>query len=441
MPDGQENLVTHENLPSRITNSVVVVDGGDGCPGNTHNFPKGTAIAIREGINRAVPKLKHVEHWIECQWQGFVQASGYGHFKRPERADVGGAVKSGADNKMSAPQLSEDEVLHLLQVARQDAAGGNGRFLEPKDPSGVALLLAPPPGADDLALFDILNTAFSPRENSDDRLLLAVARALAQRFGRPDHMPLTTLCAWQMLNPAVFIDEFAEALAGICDFILHWQSEQHEFLILEFPETQLIQHFFESLHPRQHGVLLLKVMQFKVLSNQRLGLIRRIPGRVERFVQKFGTDQPEMVMDLVRDSLLLLNHLADPKGFPPIVSEANKAVARLRDMGGKLSSGAGAEAGAVGTAIGNSVPHLAIGKPAPAQGPAPQVSVPALPAKIAEKSSLPLNARIEAVLAILKGGSKDQIAASSGASPEQLQLWTEVFVEAGVSALTEYKRS
>ena len=430
VPDGQDKIAFSENLPSANTNSVVVAEGEGGRLNNTHNFARGAATAILGSINRSVPKLKHVEHWIECQWQGFLQASGYSHFKRQEHAGPGTPVKPGADENLSAPRLGEDEVHRLLQAARQDVATGKGRFLEPKDPQGAAMLLAPPPGADDLALFDILSAAFSPGQNGDDRLLLAVAKVLARRFGRPDHLPLTTLCAWQMLNPAVFIDDFAEVLAGICDFVLNWQSEQHEFLVLEFPETQLLQHLFESLHPRQHGVLLLKVMQFKVLSNQRLGLIRRIPGRVERFLQKFGKDKPQMVLELVNDSLLLLNHLADPKGFPPIVSEAKKAIGRLQDVAGKLSG---------------VTPHLAIGKPAPAQSPAAQdpaaqPGVPALPAKIAGNALLPLNARIEAVLAILKGATKDQVAASSGASAEQLQHWTELFVEAGVSALTEYKR-
>ena len=138
-----------------------------------------------------------------------------------------------------------------------------------------------------------------------------------------------------------------------------------------------------------------------------------------------------------RRLLLLLNHLADPKGFPPIVAEAKIAISRLQALGNKLAA---ANAPAAAPEIGNAMSQIVIAQQ-PAPTPSPPIAVALPPSPDAEKASLPLNARIEAVLSILKGTAEDQVIASSGASEEQLQRWTEIFMKAGFSALSEHKQS
>ncbi|MBI3446807.1 MAG: helix-turn-helix domain-containing protein [Magnetospirillum sp.] len=199
----------------------------------------------------------------------------------------------------------------------------------PEDLSTLAILLGSPPPRDDFKASDMVRECFADHgmNGSQSRALLAVAKYLSAEFGLPTRLPLTTAKAWRMLDPALFEDEMAGQLAAIDSFIADWQKTQQSFLCLEFGEIELIEWLFESLHPGRHAEVLTEVMNFKVLSNRRQGILRRIPHRVRKFVKDCGGPSPDAISYVVGTRTFLQR--AAGHGYPPI---ADAATASLEEV-------------------------------------------------------------------------------------------------------------
>ena len=216
-----------------------------------------------------------------------------------------------------APFDPEAALARLRSALRQ--LPDKGEVAIPGNLQSLDRLLIDPPPSLDFEAADLLHDCF-PRgtRHSDNRVLLAVARNLTRNFGRPGRLPMTSGKAWTMLNPAVYADQMAAQLAEISDFVLTWQAQEKSFLILEFAEVELIEFLFEHLHPRRHGALLIKVMDFKVLSTRRAGLLRRIPARVRRFVQHTAGADPSVPLTYAKDSATLLELIEKRVMFRPV---------------------------------------------------------------------------------------------------------------------------
>lgn len=202
-------------------------------------------------------------------------------------------------------------------------------------------LLSDPPPEQDFSALDALYACW-PRstQESDSRALLAAAHNLGRMFGLPGKLPMATTRAWRMLSPKLFEAELAQRLRDIDDFIADWQATQRVFLILEYSEIELIEYLFESLHPGYHADLLAKVMNFKVLSHRRLGLLRRIPGRLKKQVTPLLPAATEQALVELAHGKKLLETISE-NGFAPIASAAEKALEEVDKMM-KAAANAGA---------------------------------------------------------------------------------------------------
>lgn len=205
----------------------------------------------------------------------------------------------------------------------------------------LEILLNDPPPAHDFAALDALNACW-PKGTQDcpSRALLAAAHNLSRNFGLPGKLPMASSKAWRMLSPTVFEAELAQRLADVGAFIADWQKTQRTFLILEFGEIELIEYLFEALHPGYHGELLAGVMNFKVLSNRRMGLLRRIPNRLKKRVAPLLPDRKEQALMELAHGKALLEALTN-SGFAPIADAATKAVEEIEKMM-KATANAGA---------------------------------------------------------------------------------------------------
>jgi len=406
----------------------------------------------------------------------FSEFIGYTHFRRPPVQEPHGpppqrrAPPAAAAPVAAAPAAPArppaDAALDIINAAIASTPA-KGQVVLPGDVPALAELLAAPPPRGDLEVLDQLCACFGKDTRlSSNRLLLAVARNLATNFGRPGRLPMASRQAWQMLDPVLYVDECAGQLAAICNFILGWQKDSSEFLILEFAETQLVQYFFENLHPRHHGGLLLKVMQFKALSTQRLGFVRRIPARVEQIVKAM---EPGPALEYIKDTLLLLEHLARPDGFPPIVSEATAAQAKVTALAAKFSPqvelrmAQPAEAPAAPPPVAAPppppapAPQVVVAPPPPqpvaaVPPPPPPIEAPQLPPAptAAPPQTLPVptvpprrlgqDQKTEAVLRVLRGESLEAVAASVGTRPQMLAQWQARFLEAGSAGLVRRRK-
>lgn len=197
----------------------------------------------------------------------------------------------------------------------------------------LAQLLSDPPPPQDFIALDALYACW-PKNTQDcpSRALLAVAQNLSRNFGLPGKLPMASAKAWRMLSPTVFEAELAQRLSDVGSFIADWQKTQRTFLILEFSEIELVEYLFEALHPGYHADILAGVMNFKVLSNRRLGLLRRIPARIRRQVAPLLPDHKEKALVEMAHAKALLERVAGETGFVPIVETAAKAVEELDKM-------------------------------------------------------------------------------------------------------------
>lgn len=221
------------------------------------------------------------------------------------------------------PELPESVALDIINPALAKTPNKGDPSL-PKDLTRLALLLGSPPPDKDFIAADLVRDCFAEYGSSGirSRALLAVATHLAQTFGSPNRLPLATARAWRMLDSTTFEDEISEQLGAIGHFIANWQKSQQTFLVLEFGEIELIEFLFEALHPSHHAQRMMEVLNFKVLSNRRQGILRRIPHRVRKAVQDLGGRGQE-AQDLVASTLAFLDLVATTHGYPPIVEAAS----------------------------------------------------------------------------------------------------------------------
>lgn len=341
-----------------------------------------------------------------------------------------------------------------------------GETIVPDDLSAVALLLDTPEDLMDLEALDALQSAF-PRNTkmSRNRVLLAVARSLTRSFGTETRLPLAAAKAWAMLDPQFFTDAFAEQFDQIARFILNWQTEKKDFLLLDPSEMDLIEFMFEHLHPRRQGILVAKAMDFKALSMRRLGLLRRMPMRVDYAIRaaEAGGDMNGAIAN-AKDCLALLDHIARPGSFEPIVEEAKASAAKivksiqrvmaaaappaLPDQSAPPSEqrqiAAPANAVAVNTAPNtpmnaaaapSSPPATATPAPAPPAPPAASASPVAPPLPQTPPARLSKRHRTDAVIRVLRGEDMQDIAQALGVKSSAIESWTEAFISGGASAL------
>ena len=222
------------------------------------------------------------------------------------------------------PAQTMEELQRLIEVTTPP---GTGTLDLPERLDALAKLLNDTPN-DDFQSLDLLYTCWPKGTvNCTSRALLAVANRLAHNFGVPgEKLPMATSKAWRMLDPTLFEFSMATRLGAIGEFIVNWQKTQKIFLVLEFAEIELIEFLFESLHPADHQAQLSAVMNFKVLSNRRLGLLRRIPGRARKSVESMLATDREGAMVQLAHYKALLERIGDPNGFAPIVEAAGRAV-------------------------------------------------------------------------------------------------------------------
>ena len=234
------------------------------------------------------------------------------------------------------PGMPTDQALVLIEQAMAEIPAKGDATL-PDDVATLALLLSPAPPATDFKTADLVRNCFAApaMDASTSRALLAVALRLARGFGTPDHLPLATIRAWRMLDPEMFEAEMAAQLAAISRFIAQWQETQQTFLCLEFAEVELIEFLFESLPPARHGDGLCDILNFKVLSNRRQGILRRIPHRLRKSVQNCGSRSAEAIA-AVEATRTLLDRIAASHGYPPIVEAANAALDEVKKIAATL---------------------------------------------------------------------------------------------------------
>jgi hypothetical protein len=222
------------------------------------------------------------------------------------------------------PKAGLEERVDAIVKARAKMLVGNPGLPEARD--ALDRLLDDGSVLSDFQAMDLLFACW-PRGTAHckDRALLAVAYALANRFGLPGGTPMALAAAWRMLDPRGFEMQLAFQLEALDQFIREWQATQSNFLVLEFGEIELVEYLFESLHPGDHMQLLAKVMNFKVLSNRRLGLIRRIPVRARKQAEALATKDKQEALIHLAHYKALLEKIGDPNGFQPIVQAAGKA--------------------------------------------------------------------------------------------------------------------
>lgn len=235
--------------------------------------------------------------------------------------------------EQSSPLLARIEEIIAAHLPADTVLVSKGDSALPERLDMLDVLLSDPPPAEDFAALDALYACW-PRatQDSPSRALLAVAQNLSRNFGLPGKLPMASAKAWRMLAPQVFEAELAQRLAEVGRFIADWQKTQRTFLILEFSEIELIEYLFEALHPGYHAELLAEVMNFKVLSNRRMGLLRRVPGRVRKLIAPMLPDGKERAMVELAHAKSLLERVAAGSGFAPIIDTAGKALEEIDKM-------------------------------------------------------------------------------------------------------------
>ncbi len=312
----------------------------------------------------------------------------------------------------------------------------------PANLQALGRLLADVPPPDDFETADLLHDCF-PRgtRNSDSRVLMVIARNLTRAFGRSGRLPITSGKAWTMIDPELFADELAAQLAAICAFVLNWQATEKDFLILEFAEVELIEYLFENLHPRRHASLLIKVMDFKVLSLRRMGLIRRIPARVRRRVHAAHGADPAALRDYMDDTMALLDYFTRPECFSAVAAAARTARSELEKIAAHLAAAPQpphhppAQLHPVMRGLGAPSPTL----PSPSVEPSPprQLTPPVTP----PRRRFTRKQKTEAVMRLLQGEDREWVALSLGISPSLLGRWQDAFLDGGNAALAQPAKS
>lgn len=305
-------------------------------------------LDLRGGVRRAVSAL-----YVDARDLSVLSAFGLGRAReaaphgQPQQFHHHSAPPQQAASSLPAEMPDPADVQAVIAAIiseRAPASMSKGSDQLPERLDALAALLADPPPAGDFHTLDLLYTCWPKTTiRSNSRALLAVAYNLSCMFGLPGKLPMAASKAWRMLDPDLYEGDLAVALKDIAAFIFGWQREQKTFLILEFGEVELIEYLFEALHPGRHQSELETVMNFKVLSNRRMGLLRRIPGRARKLVQPLLPERRDEALVLLAHFKALLDRLAQPPGFPPILDTAAKMAEEVEKLM-KQTAAAGAPA-------------------------------------------------------------------------------------------------
>ena len=304
-----------------------------------------------------------------------------------------------------------------------------GELILPDNVSALATLLSPAAKLNDLSALDLLYsiTPANTRQ-SNNRVLVAIAQAMSARFGQDNRLPLTTLRVWGMLNAETFTDEFAKQFSTTSTFILNWHIDHDDFLHLDPSEMALLEFMFESLHPRKQGVLAAKVMDFRVLGNRRMGLLRRMPNRIENMFRNTAGD-PQEIIQYSKDCLALLDHIARPGAFAPIIEEAKVSAAKIVKTIQRVA----------GPPPELAAPPTQAQLPPPTDAPPSAVPAPPAPAANAMVATPPKRLtkrhRTEAALRYLRGEPPEAIGKSLGVNASAVEGWVESFISGGTAVL------
>ncbi|CAA7627827.1 Alanine and proline-rich secreted protein apa [Candidatus Terasakiella magnetica] len=368
--------------------------------------------------------------------------------------------------EFEAPILVDEDAILAKVKAALDRMPSRGKPEIPSNTRALARLLADPPPTADFEATDLLHDCFSRgTRNCANPVLLFVARNLTRNFGRPAHLPIASGKAWTMLDSVLFANDMAEQLNQICKFIQSWQSEQKTFLILDFGEIELIEYLFESLHPRHHGGLLVRVMEFKVLSSRRLGLLRRIPNRVRRIAQQTG---PDTALAYANDTLHLLEIIAREVGFKAVIEAAEAARTEVEKIAAPLKAApsppppprptlasapppptgtvpqpASPQGVAIGSILSVEQVMRKLGQQAQTSPPAAEPPPPNLPQRPPvtppppelRRQRFTKQQKTEAVLRVLRGEEPDWVAISLGIDTDRLAAWQATFLSGGSAAI------
>jgi hypothetical protein len=228
----------------------------------------------------------------------------------------------------------DDELSELLKTSVVMRFNGDDRPRE-----ALRSLLAHTPKLSDIEALTALHLLF-PRETqkSGDPALLAIAETLVRHFAGTDRRPLTCTKAWMMLDPAIYEKWIAKRLQALTDQILSWQRTRTLFVELQAAEIDLIEYFFETLPPGEYTEILVPVMDLKVLSNRRLGLIRRMAYRVRNKLQtELGKDK-DGVIAYLEGCIQLLDKVIKAGGYKPIIDLAQSTHEQLIQFHQKVAA-------------------------------------------------------------------------------------------------------
>lgn len=513
MKQAETDLHTPQDGPGHIPAADEPPPDGDWLAlseANAAAAPAPALTPLRGGLGRLAAAWRYLadpaeRHALVQYAKGSLSHAMQGLRHPPMTAVMAAPAHPAAGEGGGPPENAEEAAPFDPLAARQRldealaALSPRGTVHVPANARSLDRLLSDPPPANDFEASDLLHDCF-PRgtRHSDNRVLLAVARNLTRRFGGPGRLPIASGKAWTMLDPGIFADQMAAQLAEISRFVLGWQAENKNFLILEFAEVELIEFLFEHLHPRRHGGLLLKVMDFKVLSARRTGLLRRIPARVRRHLQHGGP----AALAYGRDSATLLQIIERQAAFRPVAeaaalsrAEIERMLARLAPPAGQAEPTVQTQAAApapqrpaaprpdisqimqaLGPAADPSIPRPAASAVPPARAvphPAPRttqhvglsaaapvptaisaavaapaatstLSVGGTPGPVSAALPVPVEngrrrvgaaVKADAVMRVLRGEAPERVAAAIGISPDLLDHWRETFLAGGAASL------
>ncbi len=251
-----------------------------------------------------------------------------------ERPSDGRFHAENAKEAAKAVEAISTESMALVHRTLVEAVEKGDETL-PENVGLLARLLSDQPPTNDFQAADMIRDCFADFGTSGirSRALLCVALNLSRHFARPTRLPLATTRAWRMLDPVTFEDEIATQLSMFGRYIMDWQKSQNTFLCLDNAEIEMIEVLFEGLHPGHHAKEMTDVLNFKVLSNRRQGLLRRIPHRLRKAVQG-AVNSPESV-EYIKATQTFLSDIASARNYQPIIDAAAAALDEINKFAEK----------------------------------------------------------------------------------------------------------
>ncbi|CAA7627826.1 hypothetical protein MCP1_700001 [Candidatus Terasakiella magnetica] len=365
-----------------------------------HPKPASTVRLLLNRITAALPGLFGRLHPKAIAAALFDHLRSFYTIPVASRSTTGGDSFLHAAPKAAAPVITiPHHQARMVVEAALAAMPPKGEDSLPQDISALATLLHDHPLKNDFETADLVRDCFAQfgAAGIRSKALLAVAQQLARHFGLPTHRPLGTARAWRMLDAVIYESEMVEQLEAIGAFISSWQKTQSTFLCLEHGEIELIELLFEAIDPRHNSPILIKVLDFKVLSNRRLGLLRRIPHRTRKMLKETFTTDFAAGTAYLNATRAFVDRIAKTHPYTPIIDTATIVVEELDKMAEKMRPAAPPPAAGQPQALARITP---VKRPASevaeqqapqplAPMPAPTSALPALPALPARPTAPP----------------------------------------------------